>query len=98
MGTMNIELGGEFVYMASLLIKIKAKVLLPKSNDENVEIEDPRVPLVQRLLEYQQFKEVGEELGDKYNEHSTHYPKGNEIVYDKLSGERSTPLQNVNLF
>ena len=71
MDTMNIELGGEFVYMASLLMKIKAQMLLPVFDDENVEIVDPRAPLVQRLMEYRQFKEVGEHLSEKYNEHST---------------------------
>ena len=88
MDTMNIELGGEFVYMASLLMKIKVQMLLPVSDNDNEEIEDPRKPLVQRLLEYQQFKEKGEYLGEKYNEHLTHYPKGHEIVYDKSSKKK----------
>ena len=98
MDTMNIELGGDFVYMASLLMKIKAQMLLPVSNDENVEIEDPRTPLVQRLLEYQQYKEAGDHLGEKYNQHLTHYPKGHEIVFDKLNRERGKTLQDMNLF
>ena len=98
MDTMNIELGGEFVYMASLLMKIKVQMLLPLSDNDNEEIEDPRTPLVQRLLEYQQFKDMGDHLGEKYNEHLTHYPKGHEIVYDKSSRKRDKLLQNVNLF
>ena len=98
MDTMNIELGGEFVYMASLLMKIKVQMLLPVSDDEKVEIEDPRTPLVQRLLEYKQFKDVGEHLAEKYSQHSIHYPKGHEIVYDKSSRENGKTLQDVNLF
>ena len=80
---MNIELGGEFVYMASLLMKIKVKMLFPTSDDENVETEDPRVPLVQRLLEYQKFKVVGQELSGKYNEYSTRNSRGHNILYEK---------------
>jgi len=98
MDTMNIELGGEFVYMASLLMKIKVQVLLPVSENDNKEIEDPRMPLVQRLLEYQQFKEIGGHLVEKYNEHLTHYTKGHEIVYDNSSRKRDKLLKNVNLF
>ena len=46
MESMNIDLGGEFVYMASLLMKIKAKMLLPLSDEDEEQIEDPRTPLV----------------------------------------------------
>ena len=62
MDMMNIDLGGEFVYMATLLMKIKAKMLLPVPDDDEEQIEDPRTSLVQRLLEYQQYKKVSEDL------------------------------------
>ena len=39
---MNIDLGGDFVYMASLLMKIKAKMLLPISDEDEEQIKDPR--------------------------------------------------------
>ena len=80
------------------LMKIKAQMLLPVSYDENIEIEDPRTPLVQRLLEYQQFKEVGEKLGETYNQHSTCYHKGHEIAYAKPSKEKNKVMRNVNLY
>ena len=72
MDIMNIDLGGEFVYMATLLMKIKAKMLLPVSDDDEEQIEDPRTPLVQRLLEYQQYKKVSEDLREQYESHSVH--------------------------
>ena len=98
MDMMNIDLGGEFVYMASLLMKIKAKMLLPVS-DEDVEIiEDPRTPLVQRLLEYQQYKKVGEQLQEIYSEHALHFPIGQEMTYDESSKKNINPVQNVTLF
>ena len=67
MENMNIELGGEFVYMASMLMKIKVKMLLPRTDNNEEEIEDPRLPLVERLLEYKRFKEISQELGEKLN-------------------------------
>ena len=98
MDMMNIDLGGEFVYMATLLMKIKAKMLLPVSDDDEEQIEDPRTPLVQRLLEYQQYKKVSEDLQDQYESHSVHYPRGQEMEYDKQNGQLHEPLHNITLF
>ena len=52
---MNIDLGGEFIYIASLLMHIKARMLLPISEEDKEQVVDPRTPLVERLLEYQQY-------------------------------------------
>ena len=98
MDIMNIDLGGEFVYMATLLMKIKAKMLLPVSDDDEEQIEDPRTPLVQRLLEYQQYKKVSEDLQEQYESHSVHYPRGQEMEYDKQNGQLHEPLHNITLF
>ena len=98
MDMMNIDLGGEFVYMATLLMKIKAKMLLPVSDDDEEQIEDPRTPLVQRLLEYQQYKQISEELREQYKSHSVHYTRGQEMKYDKQNGQLYEPLHNITLF
>jgi len=61
----DLELAGDFILMASTLMYIKSQLLLPKEvNPETGEIEDPRTELVQRLLEYKQFKEAGEQLNE----------------------------------
>ena len=98
MDMMNIDLGGEFVYMASLLMRIKAKMLLPVSDADDNLVEDPRTPLVQRLLEYQQYREMGEQLQEKYSEHAVHYPRGQEMEYKKQNGQRNDPPHNITLF
>ena len=53
--------------MAATLMKIKSQLLLPREITEagTEEDLDPRADLVRRLLEYQQFKEVAEWLGDQ---------------------------------
>jgi segregation and condensation protein A len=52
--------------MASTLLRIKAKMLLPKTEtEEAAEEEDPRDELVQRLLEYREFKRASETLADR---------------------------------
>ena len=59
MKELNLEVAGEFLVMAATLIHIKSRMLLPQ--DERApeeEAEDPRFELVQRLIEYQAFKEA----------------------------------------
>jgi len=57
--SLNLDLAGEYLVMASTLIHIKSRMLLPVQTDagENEE-EDPRADLVKQLLEYQAFKEA----------------------------------------
>jgi segregation and condensation protein A len=53
----NLELAGEYLLMAAMLIEIKSRMLLPpKRMAEGQEAEDPRAQLVRRLLEYEQMK------------------------------------------
>src|SRR4051812_7793965 len=59
MTELNLTVAGDFLVMASTLIQIKARTLLP-SDAEVEEGPDPRAELVQRLLEYQKFKEAAQ--------------------------------------
>ena len=53
----NLELAGEYLLMAALLIEIKSRMLLPvRKADTGDEVEDPRAELVRRLLEYERMK------------------------------------------
>lgn len=63
----DLEIAGDFIAMASTLIHIKSKMLLPQydENGEIVEHEDPRKELVQKLLEYEKFKEASKSLYDR---------------------------------
>jgi segregation and condensation protein A len=61
MQELNLEIAGDFLVMASTLIHIKSRMLLPPAPDEEAgeeEVEDPRAELVARLLEYQKYKEA----------------------------------------
>jgi segregation and condensation protein A len=61
----DIEVAGEFIYTASLLIHIKSKMLLPRSPSGPEEAEDPRRELVERLLEHERFKNAAQMLQQK---------------------------------
>ncbi len=69
MKVLNLEVAGEFIVMAATLIRIKARMLLPKTVDEEEE-EDPREELVQALLEYRKYKEAAGVLKEKEEEQS----------------------------
>lgn len=59
MRSLNLDLAGEYLVLASTLIHIKSRLLLPREEDgEGEEQEDPRVELVQQLLEYKAYKEA----------------------------------------
>jgi len=66
MHELDLDVAGEYLLMAATLAWIKSRMLLPPSGEgEEAEGADPRAELIARLLEYQRFKEVAEQLGDR---------------------------------
>ena len=66
MKELNLDLAGDFLVMASTLLQIKSRMLLPlpePEEGEGEEQEDPRAELVRRLIEYQRYRDAGLELG-----------------------------------
>lgn len=65
MEELNLDIAGEYIYEAALLIHLKSKMLLPRPKRvEGEPEEDPREELVQRLLEYQRLKEAAQSLAE----------------------------------
>lgn len=62
MKAMNIDFAGDFILMAAMLAQIKSKMLVPAHENEEGEIEDPRMELARPILEYLRIKSVAEEL------------------------------------
>lgn len=68
---------GDFIYMAALLINIKARMLLPsQETHEEGEAVDPRRELVERLLEYVRFKEAADQLSTRRERRDEHFIRG----------------------
>jgi segregation and condensation protein A len=59
---LDLEIAGDFILMASTLMHIKVRMLLPREVDDKGEEIDPRADLVKALLEYKRYKEMSEEL------------------------------------
>ena len=65
MEELNLDVAGEYIYEAALLIHIKSKMLLPRpAKAEGEPEEDPRQELVDRLLEYRRLKEVAQSFAE----------------------------------
>lgn len=97
----DIDVASEFVLMASMLMSIKAKMMLPREeNDNETELDetDPRYELVQRLLEYKRYKEMAEKMADIDEETRKKYTRGFyevDQVEKKATGEA---LKDVTVF
>ncbi|HEX3129606.1 MAG TPA: segregation/condensation protein A [Thermoanaerobaculia bacterium] len=65
MEELNLDIAGEYIYEAALLIHLKSKMLLPRPpKAEGEPEEDPRQELVQRLLEYRRLKEIAQSFAE----------------------------------
>ncbi len=74
----DFELVGEFVVMASTLVEIKSRAVLPSPEEEVPEVdvtEDPRSELVRQLLEYKKFKDAAHLLEDHAAQWQLRYPR-----------------------
>ena len=85
MKEMNLDVASEYLVMASELIEMKSKMLLPKS-DEDEEEEDPREELVNRLIEYQKYKDMVETFRNLETERKEIYTK-EPLNYKELNDE-----------
>lgn len=97
----NIDLdgAGEFIYMAALLISIKARMLLPRSShDGEDEIVDPRKELVDRLLEYVRFKDAADRLGLVLDSRSQLYTRNEPDDEDVEPAEDLEVSYDVSVF
>jgi len=64
MAELDLDIAADYIYMAALLINIKSRMLLPRDESADDQIDDPRKELVDRLLEYQRFKAVAETFAE----------------------------------
>lgn len=102
MQLLDIELAGEFLVMASELMKIKARMMIPQIDIEgNVIEEDPRLTLVRKLLEYKRFKDVSLQISELEEEQRKRIFRRN-FDNDHKETEREIEddpsLKNVTIF
>ncbi len=99
MEALNLAVAGEFILLAATLMRIKARMLLPRSQPtDDPLIEDPRRELVQQLVEYRRFKAASEALGELAERRGAKYPVGRDIASANNGASPADYLQDVSLF
>jgi segregation and condensation protein A len=100
--TLNIELSSEFILFVSTLMRIKAKMLLPRKElDEQGNEIDPRQELVNKVLEYKRFKEASVKLAELEEERMQLIRRGNlhrELLNIGEESGEGTEIQSISLF
>ena len=98
----NIELSSEFILFVSTLMRIKAKLLLPRKELDALGNEiDPRQELIDKILEYKKYKEAAVQMADLEALRMLMMKRGNIQQEMSLVGEEAaegTELQTVTLF
>ena len=100
--SLNIELASEFILFVSTLMRIKAKMLLPRKelDEQGIEI-DPRQELIDKILEYKRFKQAAAELAEREAERMLMAKRGNIAKELSTIGEltsEGTEVQTLTLF
>ncbi|MCG8377523.1 MAG: segregation/condensation protein A [Chlorobiales bacterium] len=101
MQTLNLEIAADFIYMASLLMSIKAKMLLPSESvdDGDASEFDPRTELVERLLEYKRIKEGAEKMRSLEETRSSMFSRGYyECLEPEVIDELDEPVNRPTLY
>jgi len=97
---LNLDVAGEFLVMASTLIHIKSRTLLPRPEsaaDGGEPEEDPRDALVRRLLEHQKYKAAAELLHDRETLRSAQFIRPDASIAE-AAGDEYEPELEVDLF
>ena len=99
---LNIELSSEFILFVSTLMRIKARLLLPRKEiDQQGNEIDPRQELIDKILEYKRFKEAAVEMAEMEAVRMLMVKRGNlhrEIAQIGEDASEGTEIQNITLF
>lgn len=89
---------GDFVELASTLIEIKSRLVLPHGGEEVGEMEDPRADLVEKLLEYKRFKDAASMLDERGRDWQQHYARQADDLPPRHVAPADQPIREVELW
>ena len=101
LGAADLDRAGEYILMAATLMRIKAKMLIPRDPDDDDDEDeiDPRAELVRRLLEYREFKQVAEALGERQEEWRTVFGRTGAVLPESDDEDFDDPgITLIDLF
>ena len=96
---LDVSIAGEFLFMASLLLRLKTRMLLPRQQDEEgLDIDDPRINLVGQLLQYKNFRNIAHQLKGIHEENKDIFYRPNDKISFEKTINPSDFLNEVSLF
>ena len=98
---LNLVIAGEFIVMASTLMRIKARMMIPRVDlDEEGENIDPRTELMQRLIDYKRFRSAADILNQMAFEKSAHFKRqlNSSIISENSDEGLDEFFKDVSLF
>ena len=97
---LNMVVAGDFIVMASTLMRVKAKMMIPRPEfDEEGDIVDPRTELIMQLIEYKRYRDAAEIMDALSKDRSHEIPRQFEQDIPRIEGEElGVLLQDVTLF
>ncbi len=95
---LDVDMVGDFLDVASTLIEIKSRMLLPRSEEIEDPLEDPRHELVERLLEYKKFKDAAAILEERSRDWQQRYPRLANDLPTPSKDPALEPIREVELW
>jgi segregation and condensation protein A len=94
----DVDAVGDFLDMASLMIEIKSRMVLPTEEEVHEELEDPRRELVRRLLEYKQYRDAASILEERSREWRERFPRVAVDQPERRVAQHEQPIREAELW
>jgi segregation and condensation protein A len=98
LSTLDVDAVGDFVELASMLMEIKSRMVLPRAEDEEELLEDPREELVHRLLEYRKYRDAATLLEQQSRAWQLRYPRLASDLTPRPHDPADQPIHEVELW
>lgn len=95
---LNVDAVGDFLAMAATLIEIKSQQVLPRADEIEEELDDPREELVRRLLEYKRYRDAASILEERSRQWQQQYPRAAMDLPPRERNLAEEPIQEVELW
>lgn len=95
---LDVNAVGDFLEMASTLIEIKSRLVLPRAGEEEGELDDPKQDLVQQLLEYKKFRDAASMLEDQSREWQERFARRSNDLPPRQRNLADQPIQEIELW
>jgi segregation and condensation protein A len=95
---LDVDSVGDFLAMAATLVELKSQLVLPRGDEVEEDLEDPRQELIHRLLEYKKFRDAASILEEQSRQWQQHYPR---MVNDLAPRQRDLaeePVREIELW